>query len=98
MDITINDKTYTATTPKAKIWREIMKFDEERTTLPNADFIDAHAIMIAKAFPDLTSEEIIEQVDIDDIVPMYFDVFKWICGLLNNKLKQIPNVETPVEE
>lgn len=97
MEIVINGKNHTASKPKAKIWREIMKFDEERTQLPNAEFIDKHAEIIASVFPDVTAVMIIDNVDIDEIVPLYYEVFKWICGLLNSKLRKLPNAQTPAE-
>ena len=98
--IKINGKTYIATAPKAKIWREIVKFDENRTQENTVDFIDKHAEMIAKVFDnsEVTAESVLDNLGLDEIVPKYFEVFKWICELINSKLQQLPNESTPTAE
>ncbi len=39
--ITIRDKRYEANKPKARIWRELCRFDEEKKNLPAEKFVDA---------------------------------------------------------
>jgi len=100
LKIKLNGKIYRAASPKAKVWRSVIKFDEIRTDLKTEDFIEAHAGIIAEAFavPEVTTDAILDNLNIDEIVPLYFETFRWICELLNRKLKKIPNEETPTKE
>lgn len=85
--------------PKAKIWREIMKFDEEKKSFSDADLMDEYAKKIAAAFGGgLTAEEILESVDLEDIIPAYRAIYAWLIGVASKKLAQIPNAAAPEEE
>jgi hypothetical protein len=95
VEIIINNRKYKPGKSKAKMWRELMKFDEQKTDIPLEDFIDAHAEMIVKTFanPDITPELILENLDMDEILPLYTTVFKWFCSQLNAKAAKLPNDE-----
>ena len=99
--ININGKNYHPVAPKARVWREITKFDNERPGLPDVEFIDAHIGIIATVFnnPEITPDIILDNLDIDEIIPLYYETFRWIVEMLNNKLSKIPNevVETSIE-
>jgi hypothetical protein len=82
--------------PKAKVWREVMRFDEIKKDIDFADFIDAHAEIIALVFGgSITKEIILENLEIEDIVPTYRKCYRWVLDLLTSKLEKIPNGETP---
>jgi len=93
MEINIDGKKYKPGKAKAKMWRELMLFDEEKAEIPLEDFIDAHAEMIVKTFanPDLTAEILVNQMDLEEILPLYTAVFKWFCAQLNAKIAKLPN-------
>lgn len=85
--IMIDNKEYTTQAPKAGFWRELIKFDEHKKELKTADFIDEHAKIIAKAFKNLTPEQILDNVDLDEIVPLYHKIFLYTTELITRKLK-----------
>ncbi len=105
LKIFIDGEEITAKSPKAKIWREYEKFDNERMELlENLDsnvgmWLEAHAEIIAKVFNDdrITAESILDNVNIDDIVPLYKDCYWYLVGLISSKLKKLPNAPTPTE-
>lgn len=95
----INGKTVCPKAPKAKIWREIMKFDEEQRSFADADLMEEYAKILENAFAgEVTAEEILEYADLEDIIPAYRAVYAWLIGIASKKLEQIPNVETSEEE
>lgn len=93
MEITINGQKYKPGKSKAKMWRELMLFDETKTDISLEDFIDVHAEIIVKTFAnqDLTANMLIDNLDLDEILPLYSSVFKWFCGQLNAKTATLPN-------
>ena len=92
--ITISGKTYEAQKPKARIWRELCKFDEEKKNLPAGEFLDAHAEIIAKVFEGITKDEILDELFIDEILAIYQEVFAWIASLITSRLGEVKNVES----
>ena len=92
MEIDINGKKYKHGKSKAKMWRELMQFDDQKADIPLEDFIDAHAEIIAKTFgnQDLTANMLIDNLDLDEILPLYSSAFKWFCGQLNAKTAKLP--------
>lgn len=97
--IKIENKTYHPGKQKAKFWRELAEFDDNKKDIPYNDFVDAHAIMIAKAFanPEVTAEKILDNYDIDEIVPLFHEVSNWFFGQLYVKLNKVPNEQTTAE-
>lgn len=88
--IVIDGKTYQAKKPKARFWREIMAFDDSIPSLTTVEFIDQMAGIIALAFKDLTADEILDNVELDDIRKIYADLYKWVLWLLNSKMETLP--------
>ena len=83
--IIINGKEIEMQTPKARLWREIVKFNDERRDLPVEDFCNEHAKIIAAAF-GVTADEVLDNLYVDDIMPTYFKVFSFVLGMLTAKL------------
>lgn len=95
-EIKINGEIVKPQQPKAKIWREVMRFDEIKKDMDLTDFVDAHAEIIALVFGgSITKEIILDNLEIEDIVPTYRKIYLWILALLTSKLEKIPNGETP---
>lgn len=98
LQIMINGKTYTPTEPKARIWREITAFNENRREIKEGEIIEAHVKIIALAFnKEITEETLLENLELADILPLYFKIYNWIMEKITEKLKKIPNDETPTE-
>ncbi len=98
--ITLDGKKYTPGKPKAKFWRELSEFDDAKHEIKYNNYIDAHAEMIAKAFanPEVTAEKILENYDIDEIIPLYRDISSWFYGLIYAKMAKLPNDQATAEE
>ena len=73
-------------TPKARLWRELIKFEQERRNLKVEDFCDEHVKMIAAAF-GVTVEEVLDNLDVDEILPTYMNVLTFVMELLTANLK-----------
>lgn len=97
--IVINGKKHYPGKPKAKVWRELMEFEDSRgkIDIETINFeVEKYANIIAKAFSnhEVTKELILEFIDLEDIIPLYSKTFDWFCALLRKKLANLPNVET----
>lgn len=99
MEIVIDGKTYEPARPKARVWRELMEFYEHTSGLTNVNYIDAHAEIIATVFarPEVTAETILDNIAIDDIVPLYLECHAWLSNIIHSKLIGLPNETTPAE-
>ena len=54
---------------------------------------------IAIAFGnDITAEQVLESVDLEDVIPIYREIYSWLVAIATKKLNQIPNGATPEEE
>jgi hypothetical protein len=97
LTITLNDKTYTAPKPKVKLWRELTKFQEMNDGKDLNKVLDEVLLLISKAFnhPDITPESIEENMDLDEILPTWYQVVAWVNNAVNSKLQQLPNTHTP---
>lgn len=96
--ITIDGKRLEMQTPKARFWRELIKFEEERKNLTVESFCDEHAKILAAAF-GVTADEIFDNLDVDEIMPTYVDVLMYTMGLLTAKMhvtKKNEDVEAQV--
>lgn len=97
--ITIDGITYTAPEPKARLWREFAALDEKRRTAAGENFLETYINIIVFAFQSekITAEILLDLLDIADVLPLYIEVQNWINGKVVEKLKKIPNAETPEE-
>lgn len=93
--ITINDKEIEMPRIKARLWKTIMKFHEERKDIDNQNLVDKYAEIIALAF-GVTTDEILDNFGVEDILPIYKEVFGTVVALLTAKLDK-KNVESATE-
>ena len=89
LQIEIDGATFTAQKPKARIWAKMAEFDEKKSELPATAFIDAHAEIIADIFPELDKDFILDNVDLDDILAIYYKCFLWVTQLITSKLNKV---------
>ena len=83
--IMINGKQIDLPPVKARFWREIIRFDEVREEISSKDFVDEHAKIIALAF-NVTQDEILDNLGVDDILPLYSNVLRYVIHLLSAKV------------
>lgn len=99
MEITLDGKKYTAGKQKAKFWRELAEFDDNKKDVPYNMFLVAHAEMVAEAFanPEVTADKILDNYDVDEIIPLFREVSSWFYGLIYSKMAKLPNDQTTAE-
>lgn len=83
--ITIDGRKIELPEAKARIWREIIKFDETRKEIPTADFVDRHAEIIALAF-GVTADEVLDNLEVGEILPVYLSVLTALLEMLTAKM------------
>ena len=96
--ITINGKTIELPNIKVKAWREIAEANEEiRTnTLLDAGFMERHCKFIALAF-GVTTEEVLDNLYIEDVLPIYSAVANTITTMITAKLGDKKNGAAELE-
>lgn len=96
--ITINGIEYVAHKPKAKAWEVAMTLSEKLKTRPYKEYAAIRAEIIAEVF-DLTTTEIIDGIDIDELVPKCDEVIAWIIKLISGKADELEkNAKSPAEK
>ena len=101
--ITLNDKTYTATKPKAKLWREIIKFNktfEGKDLSKDESALDQMFDLISQSFgnPDITPETIENELDLDELMPKFTEICEWVAKLVAGKSAELPNSPAPARK
>lgn len=98
-EIIIDDKKYVPVKPKAKVWRAVVELEDNKQKIKNAEIIDEYARVIALVFgiPEITKDCILDNIDLDEIKPLYYICANWVIDQINSKIEQIPNGQTPKE-
>ena len=91
--IKVNGKTYEMQEAKAKAWRMVAEFDENKKDIPNVEFIEKHAEIIAQFFPKLTVEEILENMSIPEVIKTFYDCYKFMSATMYSKLQVLDSTE-----
>ena len=89
LKIEIEGMEFTAQQPKARLWAKMAEFVENKSNLPASEFIDAHAEIIAEICPELDKDFILDNVDLDDILAIYYKCFLWVTQLITSKLDKV---------
>lgn len=99
MKIEINNIEYKANKPKAKAWRELIQFDEDKASLDFKEYVDSHVDIIVRSFnnKDLTEDILIDNLEVDEIMEVYRKLMSWFCEILTKKLDQLPNDQATAE-
>lgn len=84
--IKINGEVRYMPAVKARMWREVIKFEEERKSLPTIDMLDKHCEIIAKIF-GTTTDEVLDNLEIADVMPSYYAILNYIAAMLTEKIK-----------
>jgi len=99
--IKLKGKTYTAPAPKVKLWREVTKFKEKFSDTAQGDqeALSEMERLIAAAFnnPDITAEVIEEEMDLDEFVPLFYQIAGWVAEVVSRKMRELPNGLEPAD-
>lgn len=94
LTITINDKEIEMPTAKARLWRTIMQFDEEKKDMLVPDAIEKYCEIIALAF-GVATDEVLDNLELPDVLPTYFAVYGAVVQMLSAKTRK-KNTEAEV--
>lgn len=99
--ITLKGKTYTAPEPKVKLWREVTKFKDKfnDTAQGDQEALSEMERLIAAAFnhPEISVETIEEELDLDEFVPLFYQIAGWVAEVVSRKMKELPNGMEPTD-
>lgn len=86
-NIEINGEMKVLPPIKARTWREIMQYETQRkdTKVFTTDDVEKHCAIIALAF-GVTTDEVLDNIDITDVIPTYYAVLRRIAAMLTEKL------------
>lgn len=98
--IVLSGKTYTATTPKARLWRELVKFNNtfgEKDVAKDESALDQIYGLISQAFnnPEVTSEAVENGIDLDELMPKFTEICEWVARIVTGKSAELPNAQAP---
>ena len=91
--IKIKGKEYEAIEPKGKTWRKITELDENKKDIPNVEYLERHAEIITEYFPKVKAEEILEELEISEVIKLFYDCYKYTTSILYSKLKKLDSTE-----
>ena len=99
--ITLKGKTYTAPPPKVKLWREVTRFKDKFGDKEQGDeeALSEMERLIAAAFnhPEITAEVIEEELDLDEFVPLFYQIAGWVAEAVSRKMTELPNQVPPTD-
>lgn len=90
--LNLNGKTYEMKNPKAKIWRLMLQFEQNKKDIDISLFIKSHCEILAQLF-DLDADEIEDKAALEDITKTYTECFAYVMQLITKKTKELPEDE-----
>lgn len=94
--IYINGKKIKARTPKARMWYDLVRFEEDIQAAENP--AEKCAELIASNFEGLTVDEVLDNLDVNKLMPTIRELGAWVFYLVNAKLQEIPNAQSQDSE
>ncbi len=87
VDGEVVSETYTAKPPKMKLWRKIVKFNQDFSTKDLHKDMDAYEAMldlIAACYGqnEITPEAIEENLDLSELVPTLEEITTWVAEIM----------------
>ena len=94
--ITLDGVKHKAVKPKARIWYDIAKLDEEIVESKNPAL--DYASLIAESFANVTTDDVLDALAIDELKPKAMEVVLWVYKMVNDKMGKVPNVQSRDKE
>jgi len=99
--VTVNGKKITLPKPKIKLWRELIKFneDEESGQMTDMEVFDATIDLVVLAFNDsaVTRDVVESTMDIEDLTACFEYITKQVMAIAASKAAQVPNARGPAK-
>ncbi len=98
--IIVGEKKYKPKKPKVKLWRKIVEYnrkyggeEEVADFHANIEIYEAILDLLAECFgnPEITPEIIEENVDLDELMPKFYEVTGWVAETLTQNAQQLPS-------
>ena len=64
------------------------ELDENKKDIPNVEFIERHAEIIAVFF-NVTADEVLDYMDLADVTKTFYDCYRYMNSVLYSKLKKL---------
>ena len=87
--ITLDGVKHKAVKPKARIWYDIAKLDEEIVESKNPAL--DYASLIAESFDGITVDDVLDSLTIDELKPKAMEIVLWVYKMVNDKMGKVPN-------
>lgn len=88
--LNVNGKVVKAKEPKIKIWRKLVKLQNNEADLNTEEGLDILIDFFAEVF-DITTEEVENNVELGDFFGLFGDIGQWIAETVEKKSNQIKN-------
>lgn len=90
--IILRGKVYKARMPKVRAWRDFIAFETRTADIPAEEFLERMAALVASVFDEpVNAKMIVNELPIDQLRPLYKEIFEWIVFLVNGKMAELPN-------
>lgn len=87
--ITVDGKTYELPRLKGGAWRKLMAFEQNHNDIFTEDFVEARCEFLADIYGGgLTSDALLDNLYLEEIMQAYRDVASYIIGRLTVKLEE----------
>ena len=87
---TLDGVKHKAVKPKARIWYDIAKLDEEIVESKNPAL--DYANLIAESFDGINADDVLDSLTIDELKPKALEIVMWVYKIVNDKMGKVPNV------
>lgn len=94
--ITLDGAKHKAVSPKARVWYDIAKMDDDIAESKNPAL--DYASLIAKCFDGITADDVLDTLSIEDLKPKAMEIVLWIYTMVNNKMGKVPNAQSQDKE
>ena len=89
---TLDGVKHKAVKPKARIWYDIAKLDEEIVESKNPAL--DYANLISESFANVTADDVLDSLTIDELKPKAMEIVMWVYKMVNDKMGKVPNAQS----
>ena len=93
---TLDGVKHKAVKPKARIWYDIAKLDEEIVESKNPAL--DYASLISESFANVTADDVLDALTIDELKPKAMEIVLWVYKIVNDKMGKVPNARSQDKE
>ena len=93
---TLDGVKHKAVKPKARIWYDIAKLDEEVVESKNPAL--DYANLISESFANVTTDDVLDALAIDELKPKAMEIVLWVYKMVNDKMGKVPNARSQDKE